>query len=229
MKAMFESSRTYGLFTTHFNAELYHYAASSYINHAFGRERRLYTIVGVAKVLENVEISQRNRPLYDDMRHFCKQDFAAIYNNVQIPSTFKPYLTARIDIELLTKTTEDDFQIISVSDERATVAKPEWLQRNGSGYMITSCMGQLKITAKIVADGQIRLRLRGLNVRNRTNKLSKRIPYWIDYTRLVVANKTIFDTLTPACHAEPYIYNFNAQAGDEIKIQVEWLPHRSDT
>ena len=78
LKAMFDSSRTYGLFTTCFDDELYHYAAAHYDAHNFGRIRYVNGVVGVAKVLEDVEISNANHPLYQDMRRFIEQDFCEI-------------------------------------------------------------------------------------------------------------------------------------------------------
>ena len=94
--------------------------------------------------------------------------------------------------------------------------------------MIQSYVGKLKIVAKAVVDGQIRLELLGLDIRDKDDK-TKRVRYWIDYTALTVNGKTIFDKLTPAWHNRPYRHNIDAKAGKEITIEVDWLPHRSDT
>ena len=143
----------------------------------------------------------------------------------QIIDKFNLYFTARVDVKLLSTT--GDFQIIEVSDQRATVWKPKWFQKNGKGYQIQSYAGKLNIIAKATVDGKIRVILKGLDVRAPEDD-SKRIPYWIDYTKLTVNAKTIFDTLTPVWHDKVYRYNMDVKAGEEIKIQVEWLPHRSD-
>lgn len=60
LKATFESTKTFKLFTSYFDEELYQYAKSYYDTHAFGRIRPLYAVVAVTKVLEDVEFSQRN-------------------------------------------------------------------------------------------------------------------------------------------------------------------------
>ena len=86
--------------------------------------------------------------------------------------------------------------------------------------MIQSYAGKLEIVANSDVDGKITLALRGLDIRNPEDK-SKRIPYWIDYTKLTVNGKTIIDTLMPAWHDKPYRYNLYVKANDEIKIQVE--------
>ncbi|MBR4642106.1 MAG: glycosyltransferase family 2 protein [Selenomonadaceae bacterium] len=143
-----------------------------------------------------------------------------------IVNKFKQYFTARLDIKLITDA--GDFQIVSVSDDKAKVKNPDWLQKGGIGYVIQSYTGKLEIVAKATVSGKFKLKLRGMAVSDSEDK-TKRIPYWIDYTKLTVNDQVIFDSLTSAWHDKPYLYNMNkVNAGDEIKIQVEWLPHRSD-
>ena len=229
LKAMFESSKTYGLFTAYFDEELYRRAANYYDTHIFGRERPMYAIVGVTRVLEDVEISQRNHSPYRDIQRFLEQDFCKIPykdSSAQTLKKFSRYFTARVDVKF--RSTQGDFQIVSVSDDKATVLKPAWFNKEGIGYQIQSYAGNLKIVTKVTADGKINLHLRGLNIHSPEDN-SKRLPFWIDYTKLTINDKLIFDKLTPAWHDKSYVYSMDAKAGDEIKIQIEWLPHRNDT
>ncbi len=138
---------------------------------------------------------------------------------------FPPYVTSRMDVKL--ESTKGDFQILSMSDDNASVQKPTWLQKNGIGYTIQSYAGKMEFVAKTTADGKIDLALRGLDVPDPKDN-SKRIPYWIDYTKLTVNGKLIIDKITPAWHDKAYRHNIDAKANEEIKIQVEWLPHRDD-
>ncbi len=144
----------------------------------------------------------------------------------EIVNKFNRYFTARMDIKLETQE-QDVFQILSAFDERTAVWKPDWLQKDGIGYQIQSYAGNLELVAKAAIDGKLTILLRGLDVKNADK--SARLPYWIDYTKFCVNEKVVFDTLTPAWHDKPYKYNLIAKADDEIKIQIEWLPHRSDT
>ena len=137
---------------------------------------------------------------------------------------FLRHRTSRVDIKLLS--TEGDFQVINVSDDKATVQKPAWFQKDGMGYMIQSRAEKLEFVVKATVDSQIIVWLRGIDVRTPEDK-SKRIPYWIDYTKLAVNGENIFDALTPAWHDKPYVYNMDAKAGEEIKIQLEWQPHNN--
>ena len=78
LKAAFESRRTYGLFNMYFDNELYYYAAAYYNSTLFGRNNYLNSVLGVAMVLEDVEISQRNRPPYHDVERFINEDSGRI-------------------------------------------------------------------------------------------------------------------------------------------------------
>ena len=172
-------------------------------------------IPALCSVLIREEISRE-----DDARAF--RQFKAAHAELQNIST------ARIDIQLVPKSGQGDFKIISASDNKADIKKATWLKGNDVGYFIQSCAWKLEFVAKATADGQLRLGLRGVDIREPKDR-SKRIPYWIDYTSLTVNGKKIFDALTPAWHDKPYNYKLEVKANAEIKVQVEWLPHRSDT
>ena len=137
-------------------------------------------------------------------------------------------ITARIDVELVPKIFGGDFQILSVSDDKANIQKPDWFQKNGIGYQIESHARKMDIVAKTTAAGKIRLNLRGLDVRSPEDK-SKRVPHWIDYTSLVVNGKRVINTCVPTWHSKTYRYETAVSAGQEINIQVEWFPHKSGT
>ena len=122
-------------------------------------------------------------------------------------------------------TTEGDFKILSISDDKAQVTKPAWFQNGGVGYQIQSRAGKLEITAKGSVNGLIKVWLMGVDVRNPSDK-TKRVPYWIDYSKLTINGATIFDKVTPTWHDKAYIYNFDdAKADEEIKFQIEWLTY----
>ena len=147
---------------------------------------------------------------------------------VKLVNRLRHYLTAKIYVLINKKMDTETIQILSVSDDKAVLSKPEWWQRNGTCHIIDSYTGNLDIVAKAVVEGNVQIRLGGPYVQNPEDK-SKRIPYWIDYTKLTINGETIFDTLTPAWHDKPYTYTIDAKADEEIRINVEWLPHRADT
>lgn len=224
LKAIFDSDKIYKLFTSCFDEELYRYAAAFYDKNIFGRERRLYAVTGVARVIEDVEISKRPHPPREDLTRFLEEEPTA-----QIVRRFKDFFTARIDIQLLTsRAGADDLQILSVSDDLARITKLV-SQEGGISCAVTSYSGQLAFVVKALVDGQIRLDLRGEDIRN-PDKPDERIPYRIDYTKLTVNGQIVFDTLIPVWYEDFCRYDItNIKAGTSIEMQVEWLPHRSDT
>ena len=135
--------------------------------------------------------------------------------------------SARVDVELLPKTSGGDLQILSISDIKADIQKPDWLQKNGVGYQVESYAGKIDIIAKATAAGKVKLNLRGLDIRNPENK-SERVPYWIDYASLVINDMQIISTPIPVWHNKPYRHEMDVTAGQEVKIQVEWLPHKDE-
>ena len=225
LKAIFDSSRTYGLFTSYFNSELYYFVSYYYERRIFERERPMFALVGVAKVIEDVEIS-RKHPMDGYMQRFIEQDFAKINDDIPIDRKFLPYITARIDINWISAL--GDLQIISNSDERSSVEKIDSWQNGVTGYIIHSYAGNLEFVVKATANGQIKLLLRGIDERYPEDQ-SKSMPYWIDYTKLTINDKTLIDKITPSCYGKSYIISIDLRAGAEIKTKIEWLPHRSDT
>ena len=135
---------------------------------------------------------------------------------------FKNKFTARIDVKLVTGDAGGDLQILSVSDDKAEVLQPEWLNKDGVAYLIRSYSGQVKLVAKTDADGQIQLGLRGLNVPNPADK-NKSIRYWIYYTSLKINGKAVFNEITPARYGKAYIHDMDVKAGEEITMEIEWL------
>ena len=226
LKAAFDSSRVHGLFESFFDIRLYRKALSFYKPNTFKHERPLYGVLGITRVLEDVNISQRNHSQYRDLQRFIEEDFCQFRDHTYTIRKFGLYFTARINFKMMS--TEGDFQILSISDNNADVIKPAWLQRNGAGYNIFSIKGSVEIVVKASVSEKILLTLSGKRVINSEDE-SKNIPYWIDFTRLIIDGNTIFDNLTSACYDKPYTYTFDVKADEEVKIQVEWLPHRSDT
>lgn len=223
LKAMFDSSRTYGLFTTQFDAELYNYAAEYYCDPKFTstRIRNIHAVLGIAQVLEAVEIGNRRRAPYRDFARFLEQDFAEIPAEAQIVRKFSPYFTAALQITFLQGTAPDDLKMLDISDNKADVIPLDKLQSSAVGYMIFSHAGSLDTAFLAATNGQIQLVLFGLS----TQIDYKNISLWIDYTNLAVNGTTIFNERTPACRDEPFFCTIDVTGGEEYVVQAEWFPH----
>lgn len=148
--------------------------------------------------------------------------------NAQIVSGFSRYFTALVDVYLYPKVAGGDFQILCISDNRANAFKATWVKEGDFGYQIQSYSGKLEFIVKATVSGKIHLALLGIWVRSPEDS-SKFMPYWIDYTTLRVNGERIIAKLTPAWCGKPYQHYMDVKAGDEIRVQVEWLPHMGDT
>ena len=213
LKAAFDSTGAYGLFSAYFDDEIYHHANYVYENE--NDSRQVYAVFSIAKVLESVKVSNGNRPMHS-LQNFLAQDFYEINSFAQTLYKFKNFFTARMLVRLDKEINADNLKLLSCSDSKAKFSKPAWWQDKGICHAIDSYVGQLMIVVKVAVDGKAQVRI------------SSAFDCWIDYTKLIVNGKTIFDTLTPAHGNKPYIYDMDVKAGDEIKIQTEWQPHRSD-
>ncbi|MBD3879894.1 MAG: hypothetical protein SR1Q5_09515 [Quinella sp. 1Q5] len=212
LKMAFYSSKTYGLFHSYFDQELY-FNENPRVNDGF----HYCTVLGIVKVLADVEISNHNQPLYRDVQTLLYRDFVTIHDNSdsQILLKFSRYLTATVMVRLNKKMNAEDIQILSVSDNRAAIFRPNWWQHLGICYAINSYVGKLEFVAKAAVEGKMQIRLSG--------------PFGVDYTLLIVGEKIIFEKPTPTWSNKPYVHEMNVKAGEEILIQVEWLPHKSDS
>lgn len=120
-----------------------------------------------------------------------------------------------------------DLKILSVSDNKAEVLQPEWLNQDGVAYVIKSYVGKVKLVVKTEADGQIQLALKGLNFQHPADK-NKSIRYLVYYTSLKINGNAVFNEITPARFGKPYIHDTDVKAGEEITLEIKWLSLRSD-
>ncbi|MCI8991536.1 MAG: hypothetical protein HFG80_02225 [Eubacterium sp.] len=134
------------------------------------------------------------------------------------------HITARMDFKF-SGAENSDLELVSVSDHNAQIVKPEWLQKDGSGYMIESTGGVLDVSLRASGSGNLVAWLRGKDVRDQDGN---RVPYWIDYTNIRYNDNIISEEVKPAWHDKPVQMEYPIKAGETIRLHVEWLPHRSD-
>ncbi len=134
------------------------------------------------------------------------------------------YISARIDLKMV-GTPKPELNILFISDKNVKIAKPEWFNKNGTGYVITSYEGELEFFLHSNVTGKVEISLRGMDVRSPLSK-DKHIPCWIDYVDLTIDNVTVFDTIKPVWHDEPFKYSIELKADHDIMVHVSWLPHK---
>ena len=130
------------------------------------------------------------------------------------------FVTARIDIKN-SAAPENDVEILDISDADAKIKSPDWMRKNGNGRVIKSEKGALSFKLKCTGSGKLSIKLKGNDVRNADGK---RIPVWVQYSKLEVDGKVIFDSLTPAWHDRPFTFTLDVSDGQILEVKAEWTP-----
>ena len=144
--------------------------------------------------------------------------------STEVANAFGSRLPLDIRINLNAK---DGLQIVNASNSLAKISKPTWLNKKSITYRIMLYDRNLDLVAKAAVGGQISLWLSGIAVPF-PSIAAGRICCHVDCTQLVINGETLIDTATPVWDNKPYTRRIDVEAGEEVKIHVEWLPHKND-
>lgn len=140
---------------------------------------------------------------------------------------FSEYITTRIEfmMKVSDKYTQNiAFKITDISD--ITVSCNE-LVYNGSdnirvNYIESSAM-QLNFNIMFINNGEIDIVFRGIDVKESNG--NENIPYWIDYTSILVNGEEKLKQRTPIWYGSPITIKSDVTSGQVINFSVKWLPH----
>lgn len=109
-----------------------------------------------------------------------------------------------------------------MSDPDAEITSPPWINKEGCGYVLSSKTGEIQVTFRCLHAGNLTVKLRGKDVRN---KQGKRIPFWVDYTVFQVNDEKVFDQIHPVCHDLSWQYTKKVGPEETVTLLIEWQPH----
>lgn len=95
--------------------------------------------------------------------------------------------TARIDIK--NQGEGNDVKIRVLAGELCKVLPVPWFSKEGTGYTLVAGDKNFLLELECVGTGNLLIRLLG---RYRPVSENKRLPLWVDYTRLAVNDEVIF-------------------------------------
>ncbi len=131
------------------------------------------------------------------------------------------YKTARLDIKNLGMV-ENTIIMNDKLDKETVITYPSWFtNEQGRGMVVTSTSGNLRLKLGSVQDGNLEIRLRGMDVRDEDGI---RLPVMIQFNKFAVNGTVIFDTPRNIWHDRPFAWSMPVQDGDIIEIEVEWEP-----
>ena len=146
----------------------------------------------------------------------------SILNLYSIPERLLDiFSSSRLDIKNFGSKEND---IILLGDENSSmhVSKPNWFfDDNGVGTVLTCDSGYLDFSFKCVKDGDIQLKFRAIDQKD---KFGKRIPVFIDYTDIIVDDETILNGSKVLWHDTPLIFNKTVNDGQIVNIKMKWKP-----
>ena len=91
----------------------------------------------------------------------------------------------------------------------------------GKGVLIHSDANKLKFKVKCTCDGKLNLILKGLFFNDAS---SKRIPIYVDITKLVINEEILIDSSNLVYHDRALTYVKNVEDGEIVDVEVEWEP-----
>ena len=135
--------------------------------------------------------------------------------------TANKFLMGRLDIK--NRGGEDNsLEVIDISDKNASIEFPNWFKTEiGVGLVIHSSKGYMDIKLRCINDGKLHLSLRGIDFKNYSNR---RMPIFINFTKLIINEELIFDENTLVWHNDPFKVSRPVKNNDEVNIHVEWTP-----
>lgn len=127
---------------------------------------------------------------------------------------------ARIDVKN-EGGSDNNVDIIEISDPIAKVDTPKWMHHNGSGRVIKSSSGMLDMQLRCRGKGKLIINLLAADFRTDN---ATRIPIWVYYTKFIVDDKIVFNTLKPACHAQRQNLVIDSEDNKIVNVHIEWVP-----
>lgn len=221
---LLESRMVRGIFLSQFDDSVYRDAANHRDRIKFHPLQKFYPVYSVARVMQHVYA--RDSFLSGEPREaLADENIAAPARD--ITSWEKEAIeesTARIDINLL-ETPTGSLSLVGSIDDCLIVKKPSWLVKEGDGMQIESHVRELEFTLKAHASGNLRIKLRGIDMRDENNNL---VPVWVVYKTLSCNGKSLLDRTLPAWHNKPCSLQVPVEAEEDITICCTWEPPRGE-
>lgn len=146
--------------------------------------------------------------------------------NQNVEFFLKRYNTARIDIKNFGKN-DNNIEILENNDLNLDIIQPSWFKdSSGVGTQIHSDEGILDLKIKCINDGELRITLRSMDVRDRNGK---RFPIYIDYTNFSINNKSVLEDNKLICHDAPYTFSKIVQDSEIVDVHIQWMPFNSSS
>lgn len=129
------------------------------------------------------------------------------------------YQTARFDLKNYGGET-NSIEFIQNNNHYLKIDKPKWFNdEKGQGWIIENNSGVIDLKLRIINDGEFKLLLRSLDMKDKNGKMHKIL---IDYTSLIINNIEYIEDHEIAWHDEPFIFSKSVKNSELLNIHIEW-------
>lgn len=226
LKGIFNSRKFEMEFRKYFSEKFYYRISKSIDTRDYFPLQEALPAFSVLKIIKDIEISNFNDSGLDSWidsfgMHNYERDIP-----LQSSKLILKYATARVDVKNYGNE-DNSIEIFDVSDGDANLRSPKWFaDSTGSGKFINSIKGSLKFKIKCINDGDLKIFLKSLDVKD-ANK--KRFPIYIDYLNLLVNGKDCLESNVLVNHDKPFVFQKSVKDGEVVDVELNWLPfyHKS--
>ena len=160
----------------------------------------------------------------EDFKKLMEYEF--FKNDVLSMGIFLKYITVRIDLKNY-GAEKNDVILLENSDLNSTIFQPEYFtDYEGVGKAIFSRKGIIDLKIKCINKGRFNLRLRAMKITDVNNNT---VPIYIDYTKLSVNEKDIFNSRISVSYYNSYTYIKEVENNEILDIHIEWLPFHTQS
>lgn len=220
----FYSDEIKGEFLENYNKEAYDYILQDSKTRRYFPLKNVFPVLCICKILKDVSQPAESPCTPADFIIGCARTYTGVEPEVSKSlrdhELLDFFITARIDMKN-SGSDENTIKLTEISDV-TSINSPEWLNKNGNGYVIHSQTGTTRVAFRCVQGGTLDVWLRAMDVHY---KDGSRIQIQVDYTKFSVNGETVFDTIHTASHDKPFRYSKKVSDGETVVIEMEWIPH----
>ncbi|MBQ6219897.1 MAG: hypothetical protein IJJ47_09210 [Methanosphaera sp.] len=181
-----------------------------------------YAAIAILKIIDDINFSNNtlNKPIIYWLNNFKSENYNYDLISKESYSLLFKYNTLRMDIKNYGKK-DNSLVIESSSDDNLLIEQPKWNTNElGKGLMLHSLSNKLKIKIKCINRGTFKLFLRSRDY----IKNGKRIPIFINLSKIVVNDKKILNKSEVINYDSPYFFEKNVENNEIVEIEINWLP-----
>ncbi len=210
-------------FNKYFSMQSYNKIIEKTKSQRFDYLSEVYAAISIILIGNMIRHNNFNNNISPDWLNIFKEpkNRKNLENDNCIDKNLLKFITARIDIKNRGNE-KNSIEILENSDKNAYVEYPNWFcGSNGEGLVIMSNNYPLKLKLKCINDGKLIIYLRGPDIRDKNNK---RLPIFIDFTKLNINDSIILNKHKLVSHDNPYIFEKNIKNSEIINLTIDWMP-----